>query len=178
MVTDFLAELFHYPDSMAAEAVTLSGDAVARVRSKLRLWPTRLKGAGIHRMATGRDAAFMGCMTDILPSRYDHFLNNARGSASYAAAVREAWGRLQAANAGHLSDADARVMEPEAEVASDSQKELTAFLDHANNCRLQNEVFALSVTCRERILFNLVDAALGMRTVAILIARTITTPAA
>eukprot|EP00873_Tetraselmis_striata_P003939 jgi/Tetstr1/424203/TSEL_014809.t1 len=39
---------------------------------------------------------------------YGHFLNDARGSSgSYAAAMREAWGRLQAATAGHLSDADA-----------------------------------------------------------------------
>eukprot|EP00873_Tetraselmis_striata_P025598 jgi/Tetstr1/445862/TSEL_033502.t1 len=40
--------------------------------------------------------------------RYDHFLNNARGSGSYAAAMREAWGRLQAATACHLNDAYAR----------------------------------------------------------------------
>eukprot|EP00873_Tetraselmis_striata_P024383 jgi/Tetstr1/444647/TSEL_032495.t1 len=59
--------------------------------------------------------------------RYDHFLNDARGSGSYAAAVCGAWGRLQAATAGHLSDADARVMEREAEAASGSQKELAAF---------------------------------------------------
>eukprot|EP00873_Tetraselmis_striata_P034068 jgi/Tetstr1/454332/TSEL_041251.t1 len=68
--------------------------------------------------------------------RYDHFLNDAHGSDSYAAEMREAWGRLQAATAGHLGDADARVMEREVEVASGSQKELTAFLDQANNSRL------------------------------------------
>eukprot|EP00873_Tetraselmis_striata_P006463 jgi/Tetstr1/426727/TSEL_001664.t1 len=39
--------------------------------------------------------------------RYDHFLNDAHGSDSYAAEMREAWGRLQAAIAGHLGDADA-----------------------------------------------------------------------
>eukprot|EP00873_Tetraselmis_striata_P007226 jgi/Tetstr1/427490/TSEL_017616.t1 len=73
--------------------------------------------------------------------RYDPFLNDARGSATYAAAVREAWGRLHMANGGHLGDADARVvMKREAEAASGSQKELTAFLDHANKFRLQNEV--------------------------------------
>eukprot|EP00873_Tetraselmis_striata_P040693 jgi/Tetstr1/460957/TSEL_006109.t1 len=89
--------------------------------------------------------------------RYHHLLNDAHGSDSYAAAMREAWGRLQAATAGHLSDADARVMEREVEAASDSQKELTAFLDHANNSQLRNEVCALPVTCRERILFNQPD---------------------
>eukprot|EP00873_Tetraselmis_striata_P029016 jgi/Tetstr1/449280/TSEL_036483.t1 len=48
---------------------------------------------------------------------------------------------LQAAIACHLSDADARVMErDEAEAASCSQKELTAFPDKANNSRLQNEL--------------------------------------
>eukprot|EP00873_Tetraselmis_striata_P028557 jgi/Tetstr1/448821/TSEL_003789.t1 len=66
--------------------------------------PTRLKGASICRMATVRDAAFIGCMNDILPS--------------YAAAVREAWGRLKATTIGPLSNADARVMEREAEPAS------------------------------------------------------------
>eukprot|EP00873_Tetraselmis_striata_P004703 jgi/Tetstr1/424967/TSEL_001501.t1 len=59
VVTDFFAELLHDPDPMAAEVVTLSEDAVARARSRLHL-PTRLKGAGIHRMATVRDAAFIG----------------------------------------------------------------------------------------------------------------------
>eukprot|EP00873_Tetraselmis_striata_P042901 jgi/Tetstr1/463165/TSEL_008099.t1 len=99
------------------QAATLSEDAVARARSKLHL-PTRLKGDGIRRMATVRNAAFIGYMNDILPS--------------YAAAVCEAWGRLQAATAGHLSDAYARVMEREAAAASGSQKELPAFLDQAN----------------------------------------------
>eukprot|EP00873_Tetraselmis_striata_P015826 jgi/Tetstr1/436090/TSEL_002683.t1 len=72
--------------------------------------------------------------------QYDHFLNDAHGSDSYAAEMREAWGRLQAATACHLGDADARQMEREVEVASGSQKELTAFLDQANNSRLRNEV--------------------------------------
>eukprot|EP00873_Tetraselmis_striata_P016160 jgi/Tetstr1/436424/TSEL_025254.t1 len=69
-----------------------------------------------------------------------------------------------------------RVMEREAEAASGSQKDLTAFLDQVNNSRLRNEVCALPVTCRERILFNQLDAALGMRTVAIPTARTVMTP--
>eukprot|EP00873_Tetraselmis_striata_P036745 jgi/Tetstr1/457009/TSEL_043673.t1 len=38
--------------------------------------------------------------------QYNHFLNDPRGSASYVAAVREAWGRLKAAAVGHLSDAN------------------------------------------------------------------------
>eukprot|EP00873_Tetraselmis_striata_P006919 jgi/Tetstr1/427183/TSEL_017371.t1 len=175
VVTDFLAELLHDPDPMAAEVATLSEDAVARARSRLHL-PTRLKGAGIRRMATVRDAAFIGCMNAILPRfltrnsgtntptpgffdpqlgsvlgrgsfnanssarQYDHFLNDAHGSDSYAAEMREAWGRLQAATAGHLGDADARQMEREVEAASGSQKELTAFLDQANNSRLRNEI--------------------------------------
>mmetsp|Transcript_24324 Transcript_24324/g.62368 ORF Transcript_24324/g.62368 Transcript_24324/m.62368 type:complete len:467 (+) Transcript_24324:1409-2809(+) len=108
--------------------------------------------------------------------QYDHFLNDAHGSDSYAAEMREAWGRLQAATAGHLGDADARQMEREVEAASGSQKELTAFLDQANNSRLRNEVCALPATCRERILFNQLDAASGMWTVAIPTARTAMTP--
>eukprot|EP00873_Tetraselmis_striata_P019449 jgi/Tetstr1/439713/TSEL_028132.t1 len=211
VVTDFLAELLHDPDPMAAEVATLSEDAVARARSRLHL-PTRLKGAGIRRMATVRDAAFIGCMNAILPRfltrnsgtntptpgffdpqlgsvlgrgsfnanssarQYDHFLNDAHGSDSYAAEMREAWGRLQAATAGHLGDADARQMEREVEAASGSQKELTAFLDQANNSRLRNEVCALPATCRERILFNQLDAASGMWTVAIPTARTAMIP--
>eukprot|EP00873_Tetraselmis_striata_P026868 jgi/Tetstr1/447132/TSEL_034570.t1 len=211
VVTDFLAELLHDPDPMAEEMATLSEDAVARARSRLHL-PTRLKGAGIRRMATVRDAAFVGCMNAILPRfltrnpgtntptpgffdpqlgsvlgrgsfnanssarQYDHFLNDAHGSDSYAAEMREAWGRLQAATAGHLGDADARQMEREVEAASGSQKELTAFLDQANNSRLRNEVCALPATCRERILFNQLDAASGMWTVAIPTARTAMTP--
>eukprot|EP00873_Tetraselmis_striata_P006755 jgi/Tetstr1/427019/TSEL_017224.t1 len=211
VVTDFLAELLHDPDPMAAEVATLSEDAVARARSRLHL-PTRLKGAGIRRMATVRDAAFIGCMNAILPRfltknsgtntptpgffdpqlgsvlgrgsfnanssarQYDHFLNDAHGSDSYAAEMREAWGRLQAATAGYLGDADARQIEREVEAASGSQKELTAFLDQANNSRLRNEVCALPATCRERILFNQLDAASGMWTVAIPTARTAMTP--
>eukprot|EP00873_Tetraselmis_striata_P040843 jgi/Tetstr1/461107/TSEL_006246.t1 len=108
--------------------------------------------------------------------QYDHFLNDAHGSDSYAAEMREAWGRLQAATAGHLSDADARVMEREAEAASGSQEELTAFLDMANNSRLRNKVCALLATCRERIFFDQLDAASGMWIVAIPTARTVTTP--
>eukprot|EP00873_Tetraselmis_striata_P027829 jgi/Tetstr1/448093/TSEL_035392.t1 len=174
VVTDLMAELLHDPDPMAAEVATLSEDAVARARSRLHP-PTRLKGASIRRMATVRDAVFIGCMNAILPRflsrnsgtntptpgffdpqlgsvlgrgsfnatsaarRYDHFLNDAHGSGSYAAEMREAWGRLQAATAGHLSDADARVMEREVEAASGSQKKLTAFLDQSNNSRLRNE---------------------------------------
>eukprot|EP00873_Tetraselmis_striata_P041271 jgi/Tetstr1/461535/TSEL_006641.t1 len=90
--------------------------------------------------------------------------------------MREAWGRLQAAIAGHLGDADARQMEREVEAASGSQKELTAFLDQANNSRLRNEVCALPATCRERILFNQLDVASCMWTVAIPTARTAMTP--
>eukprot|EP00873_Tetraselmis_striata_P002360 jgi/Tetstr1/422624/TSEL_013430.t1 len=68
--------------------------------------------------------------TQLLPRRYDHFLNDARGSAGYAAAVREAWDRLHAATACHLSeDADARVIELKAKAASGLQNELTVFLD-------------------------------------------------
>eukprot|EP00873_Tetraselmis_striata_P043105 jgi/Tetstr1/463369/TSEL_008291.t1 len=66
VVTDFLAELLHDPDPMAAEMATLSEDAVARARRRLHL-PTRLKGAGIRYMATVRDAAFIGCRNAILP---------------------------------------------------------------------------------------------------------------
>eukprot|EP00873_Tetraselmis_striata_P013179 jgi/Tetstr1/433443/TSEL_022717.t1 len=194
VVTDFLAELLHDLDPMAAEVATLSEDALARARNMPHL-PTRLKGAGIRRMAIVRDAAFIGCMNAILPRfltrrsgtantptpgffdpqlgsvlgrgsfnatsparRYDHFLNNAHGLDSYATEMREAWCRLQAANVGHLGDANARVMEREVEAASGSQRELTAFLEQANNSRLRNAVCSLHVTCRTRILFNQFDA--------------------
>eukprot|EP00873_Tetraselmis_striata_P013283 jgi/Tetstr1/433547/TSEL_022815.t1 len=70
----------------------------------------------------------------------------------------------------------ARVMEREAEAASGSQKELTAFLDQANNSRLRNEVCDLPATCRGRTLFNQLDAASGMWTVAIPTARMVMTP--
>eukprot|EP00873_Tetraselmis_striata_P045324 jgi/Tetstr1/465588/TSEL_010235.t1 len=96
VVTDFLAELLHDPDPMAAEN--------------------------------------------------DHFLNDAHGSDTYASEMRKRWGRLQAATAGHLGDANARQMEREVEAASGSQKELTAFLDQANNSRLRNEVCAFHAT--------------------------------
>eukprot|EP00873_Tetraselmis_striata_P008863 jgi/Tetstr1/429127/TSEL_019089.t1 len=148
VVTDFLAELLHDPDPMAAEVATLSEDAVARARSRLHL-PTRLKGAGIRRMATVRDAAFIGCMNAILPS--------------YAAEMREAWGCLQAATAGHLGDADACQMEREVEAASGSQKELTAFLYHAKNSRLRNEAVPLGNTVPRDELKDLVpDAELSL----------------
>eukprot|EP00873_Tetraselmis_striata_P008172 jgi/Tetstr1/428436/TSEL_018450.t1 len=144
VVTDFLAELLHDPDPMAAELGSVLGRGSFNANSSAR--------------------------------QYDHFLNDAHGSDSYAAEMREAWGRLQAATACHLGDADARQMEREVEAASGSQKELTAFLDQANNSRLRNEVCALPATCRERILFNQLDAASGMWTVAIPSARTAMTP--
>eukprot|EP00873_Tetraselmis_striata_P002305 jgi/Tetstr1/422569/TSEL_013377.t1 len=144
VVTDFLAELLHDPDPMAAELGSVLGRGSFNANSSAR--------------------------------QYDHFLNDAHGSDSYAAEMREAWGRLQAATAGHLGDADARQIEREVEAASGSQKELTAFLDQANNSRLRNEVCALPATCRERILFNQLDAASGMWTVAIPTARTAMTP--
>eukprot|EP00873_Tetraselmis_striata_P001873 jgi/Tetstr1/422137/TSEL_012992.t1 len=94
---------------------------------------------------------------------YYHSLNDARGSVSYDAAVREAWVRL----VGPLSDADARVTEREAEAASGLRKELAAFLDQANNSRLRGEEGTLPITCWERILFGKLDAASGMWTVTI-----------
>eukprot|EP00873_Tetraselmis_striata_P041315 jgi/Tetstr1/461579/TSEL_006680.t1 len=103
VVTDFLAELLHDSDPMAAKAATFSEDAVARARSRLHL-ATRLGPYLAEAASSAR--------------RYDHFLNDARGSGSYAAAVREA----------------------------------------------------------ERTLFNHLDAASGMWTVAIFTARTVMTP--
>eukprot|EP00873_Tetraselmis_striata_P039881 jgi/Tetstr1/460145/TSEL_005461.t1 len=95
--------------------------------------------------------------------RYDHFLNDAHGSDSYAAEMREAWGRLQAAIAGHLGEANARVMEREVEAAAGSQKELTAFLDQANNSRLRNEAVPLGNTVPRDELKDLVpDAELSL----------------
>eukprot|EP00873_Tetraselmis_striata_P035486 jgi/Tetstr1/455750/TSEL_042549.t1 len=139
VVTKFLTELLHDHDPTPTEAATLSEDAWARARSRLHL-PTRLKGARIRHMATVCYAAFLTCMNDILPS--------------YAAAMREAWGRLQAATVGHLNDADAHVMEREAEAARVGLAE-------------------------ERILFGgsvgQLDAASGMWTVAIPTAWTVMT---
>eukprot|EP00873_Tetraselmis_striata_P029962 jgi/Tetstr1/450226/TSEL_037264.t1 len=145
VVTDFLAELLHDPDPMAAELGSVLGRGSFNATSSAR--------------------------------QYDHFiLNDAHGSESYAAEMREAWGCLQAATAGHLGDALARQMEREVEAASSSQKELTAFLDQATNYRLRNEVCALPATIRERILFNQLDAASGMWTVAIPTTRTAMIP--
>eukprot|EP00873_Tetraselmis_striata_P011485 jgi/Tetstr1/431749/TSEL_002237.t1 len=62
VVTNFLAELLHGPDPMAAEATTLSEDAVAIYMAssiRLHLPATRLKGDGIRRMATVRDAVHL-----------------------------------------------------------------------------------------------------------------------
>eukprot|EP00873_Tetraselmis_striata_P037436 jgi/Tetstr1/457700/TSEL_044247.t1 len=100
-------------------------------------------------MATVRDAAFIGCMNAILP-------------------------RFLTRNSGTNTPTRCTQMEREVEAASGSQKELTAFLDHAN---LGFEMrCALSLQCRERILFNQLDAASGMWTVAIPTARTAMTP--
>eukprot|EP00873_Tetraselmis_striata_P025596 jgi/Tetstr1/445860/TSEL_033500.t1 len=204
VVTNFLAELLHnHDDPTSAEAATLSEDATARAHNIMHLL-TRLKSAGICGMATVRDAVFIRRMNDILSRfltrnsdtntpthgffdpqlesllgrgnfnatssvrQYDHVLNDAGGSARYTAAVRHA------ATVGHLSNADARVMEREA--ASGSQKELAEFLYHANNYRIQNEVGTLPVTCMERILFGQLDEASGMWTVAIPTVRTVMSP--
>eukprot|EP00873_Tetraselmis_striata_P016615 jgi/Tetstr1/436879/TSEL_025655.t1 len=67
VVIDSMAELLHDPDTTAAKAATLSENAVARARSRLRLRSTRLKGGGISRKANARDAAVIGCMNAILP---------------------------------------------------------------------------------------------------------------
>eukprot|EP00873_Tetraselmis_striata_P020614 jgi/Tetstr1/440878/TSEL_029150.t1 len=108
---DFLAEFLHDPDPMAAETATLSEDAVSRARSRLHL-PTRLKGAGIRRLALVCDAAaFIGCMNDILRGGY--------------------WWPPQ--RDGCHADA-----QREAEAASGLQKELTAFLDQAKTV-IQNK---------------------------------------
>eukprot|EP00873_Tetraselmis_striata_P015486 jgi/Tetstr1/435750/TSEL_024645.t1 len=95
VVTDFLAELLHNPDPMAAEAVaTLSEDAVAWARSRLHL-PTRNSDTN-----TPTPSFFDPQLGSVLgrgsfnatssARRYDHFLNDACESGSYAAAVREA----------------------------------------------------------------------------------------
>eukprot|EP00873_Tetraselmis_striata_P009958 jgi/Tetstr1/430222/TSEL_020051.t1 len=90
VVTDFVAELLHDPDPVAAELGSVLGRGSFNATSSAR--------------------------------QYDHFLNDAHGSDSYAAEMREAWGRLQAATAGHLGDADARQMKREVEAASGSQR--------------------------------------------------------
>eukprot|EP00873_Tetraselmis_striata_P008543 jgi/Tetstr1/428807/TSEL_018794.t1 len=135
--------LRNYPPSeveaFAAEAVDATVLAAVERVQWVSLDPSTY---GNHRFHA-RDAAFIGCMNDILPRFLTRnsdtntpILGFFDPQLGYAAAVREAWGRLQAATAGHLSDMDARVMEQEAEAASGSQKELTAFLDHANNSQL------------------------------------------
>eukprot|EP00873_Tetraselmis_striata_P046317 jgi/Tetstr1/466581/TSEL_000989.t1 len=60
VVTDFLAELLHDPDPMAAELGSVLGRGSFNATSSAR--------------------------------RFDHFLNDAHGSDSYAAEMREAWG--------------------------------------------------------------------------------------
>eukprot|EP00873_Tetraselmis_striata_P042402 jgi/Tetstr1/462666/TSEL_000694.t1 len=162
VVTDFLGELLHDPDPMPAEVLDNSG--------------TNTPTPGFFDPQLGSVLGRGSFNATSSARQYDHFLNDAHGSDSYAAEMREAWGRLQAASAGHLGDADARHMEREVEAASGSQKELAAFLDQANNSRLRNEVCALPATCRERILFNQLDTASGMWTVAIPTARTAMNP--
>eukprot|EP00873_Tetraselmis_striata_P040884 jgi/Tetstr1/461148/TSEL_006285.t1 len=50
VVTNFWAELLHVPIPAAAEAATLSEDAVARARIKLHLPARLLKGTSIRRI--------------------------------------------------------------------------------------------------------------------------------
>eukprot|EP00873_Tetraselmis_striata_P034120 jgi/Tetstr1/454384/TSEL_041291.t1 len=166
VVTDFLAELLHDPDPMHGSGGGYSERGCSGQGAQQASPPHSL-GSVLGRGSFNATSS---------ARQYDYFLNDAHGSDSYVAEMREAWGRLQAATAGHLGDADARQMEREVEAASGSQKELTAFLDQANNSRLRNEVCALPATCRQRILFNQLDAASGMWTVAIPTARTAMTP--
>eukprot|EP00873_Tetraselmis_striata_P024115 jgi/Tetstr1/444379/TSEL_032269.t1 len=126
-----------------AVAMAMSEDAVAMARNGLRL-PTRLKGDGIRRMATARYAAFIGCMNDI----HQRFLARnsdtnmpplpilTRISCPYVAEVASTQLLLPNASDCHFGDADARVMQREAEATSGSQLELTTFLDQANNSRI------------------------------------------
>eukprot|EP00873_Tetraselmis_striata_P014814 jgi/Tetstr1/435078/TSEL_024047.t1 len=125
--------------------------------------------AGLHMRGKAEE------LHEVVDASLSKFLS-AKPNNRYATAVREAWGRLQHwGTDGHLSDADAHVIEREAEAASGWQKELRAFLDHANSSRLQNEVDTLPVSCRERILFGQLNAASDMQMVAIPTARTVMT---
>eukprot|EP00873_Tetraselmis_striata_P033123 jgi/Tetstr1/453387/TSEL_040369.t1 len=153
VVTDFLAELLHDPDPMAAEVATLSEDAVARARSRLHL-PTRLKGVGIRRMATVRDAAFIGCMNAILP----RFLT-----------------RISGTNTPTPSFFDPQlgsVLDRGSLNATSSARQYDHFLNDAHG----SDSYATEMREAERILFNQLDAASGMWTYAIPTARIATTP--
>eukprot|EP00873_Tetraselmis_striata_P025529 jgi/Tetstr1/445793/TSEL_033439.t1 len=105
VVADFLAEFLHDPDPING--------------SRGGYFDRGCSGHGAqHALAPHSIESVLGrCSFNAASSarRYDHFLNDARGSASCAAAVREAWGRLHAATPGHLGDAYARVMKREAE---------------------------------------------------------------
>eukprot|EP00873_Tetraselmis_striata_P017650 jgi/Tetstr1/437914/TSEL_026544.t1 len=153
VVTDFLAELLHDPNPMAAEVATLSEDAVAKARSMLHL-PTRLKGAGIRRMATVRDAAFIGCMNAILP----RFLTRNSGT--------------NTPTPGFFDPQLGSVLGRGSFNANSSARQYDHFLNDAHG----SDSYAAEMREAERILFNQLDAASGMWTVAIPTARTATTP--
>eukprot|EP00873_Tetraselmis_striata_P018787 jgi/Tetstr1/439051/TSEL_027542.t1 len=153
VVTDFLAELLHDPDPMAAEVATLSEDAVAMARSRLHL-PTRLKGAGIRRMATVRDAAFIGCMNAILP----RFLTRNSGTST--------------PTPGFFDPQLGSVLGRGSFNATSSARQYDHFLNDAHG----SDSYAAEMRKAERILFNQLDAASGMWTVAIPTARTAMTP--
>eukprot|EP00873_Tetraselmis_striata_P010411 jgi/Tetstr1/430675/TSEL_020468.t1 len=88
-------------------------------------WVRRITLRGVACLAADRGALIAGHSVQH-PSFPKEISSGSREwSASYAAAVREAWGRFKAAVAGHLTHADACVMEREAGAASGSQKELT-----------------------------------------------------
>eukprot|EP00873_Tetraselmis_striata_P017559 jgi/Tetstr1/437823/TSEL_026463.t1 len=153
VVTDFLAELLHDPDPMAAEAATLSEDAVARARSRLHL-PTRLKGAGIRRMATVRDAAFIGCMNAILP----RFMTRNSGT--------------NTPTPGFFDPQLGSVLGRGSFNATSSARQHAHFLNDAHG----SDSYAAEMREAERILFNQLDAASGMWTMAIPTARIAMTP--
>eukprot|EP00873_Tetraselmis_striata_P037109 jgi/Tetstr1/457373/TSEL_043975.t1 len=145
VVTDFVAELLHDPDPMAAEVATLSEDAMAMARSRLHL-PTRLKEAGIRRMATVRDAILPRFVTrnsgtnTPIPGFFDPQLGAVLGRGSFN--------------------------------ASSSARRHVHFLNDAHG----SDSYAAEMREGEQILFNQLDAAFGMWTVAIPTARTVMTP--
>eukprot|EP00873_Tetraselmis_striata_P035421 jgi/Tetstr1/455685/TSEL_042493.t1 len=90
VATAFVADLLHSPDEtdpMAAEPATLSEDAMASANSDNN---TPNPGFFDSQLESVLGRGSFNATPSARP--YDHFLNDPRGSAGYAAVVSEAWG--------------------------------------------------------------------------------------
>eukprot|EP00873_Tetraselmis_striata_P007322 jgi/Tetstr1/427586/TSEL_017711.t1 len=154
VVTDFLAELLHDPDPMHGSGGGYLERGCGGQGAQHASPPTRLKGAGIRRMATVRDAAFMGCMNAILP----RFLTRNSGT--------------NTPSPGFFDPQLGSVLGRGSFNATSSARRY----DHLLNDAHGSDSYAAEMREAERILFNQVDAASGMWTMAIPTARTAMTP--